>query len=215
MNTMSQAEVGEAGRPVATLPALREQYLAADFSWYGLDEGWEGRRWLSAICPGATGPEHGTLGHGDEPSRRPGEPEPRRFVQVITVPKRPRRIAHDGTGHLEATTCATVASLAGVGLLADSWPWRLDHELRQEWMGQQTNLAWELADDLDGEGWRDLAIPVDAIPARFRYRESEYGWVLVGETREAYVGMYGRGVAAYDLGLARLGDLDAYAAPRG
>lgn len=215
MNTISQAEVGEAGRPAATPSALREQYLAADYSWYGLDEGWEGRRWLSSVCVGPDGPEYGALGHGDEPSRRPGDPEPRRFVQVITVPKRPRRPTGDGTGHLEASTCAAAASLAGVALLADSWPWQLDRELRQEWMDQQTDIAWHLADDLDGDAWSDLTLPVDTIPVRFRYRESEYGWVVAGEARHVHIGMYGRGIGAYGLGLAMLGDLDPYDPPRG
>jgi hypothetical protein len=191
-------------------PSLLEQYLTADFPWYGLDAGWDGRRWLASVCAGREGLEYGTLGHGDAPSRRPGVPTPRKFVSVVTVPQRDRRPSGDGAGMLEATSMASAASVAGVALLGDSWPWDLERELRQEWMDQQTHLAWELADNLDGDGWTGLAIPVNGVPNRFRYRESEYGWVLAGKAAGVYLGLYGRGVSAYGLGLALLPDLKAY-----
>ncbi|MYW02096.1 hypothetical protein [Streptomyces sp. SID3343] len=190
---------------------LLAEYLAADFPWYGLDDGWNGRRWLSSVCNGPCTVEHGTLGHGDRPSRRPGDPSPRRSVSVVTVPQRPRRPSGDGTGQMEATSKASAASLAGVALLADSWPWQLDRGTRAQWVDQQTTLAWELSDDLDGTDWSDLAIPVDGIPCRFRYRESVYGWVLAGELSGVYIGVYGHGASAYGLGLSKAVDLSTYA----
>lgn len=211
MDTISHAgealPADEAGRP-----DLSADYLGADFPWYGLDEGWTSRRWLSSACKSRQTVEYGTLGHGDRPSRRPGDPAPRRYVSVVTVPRRPKRPAGDGTGQMEATSKASAASLAGVGLLADSWPWALDRATRAQWLDQQTNLAWDLSDTLDGSDWSDLAIPVDGIPSRFRYRESAYGWVLAGESPDVYIGVYGRGVSAYGLGLSRGVDLSKYTA---
>lgn len=185
-----------------TRAPLLDRYLAGDFPWYGLDEGWTGRRWLGSVCEGREGLEYGTLGHGDTPSRRPGDPTPRKFVAVVTVPRRERRRSGDGAGMLEATSVASAASVAGVGLLSDTWQWELDREMRQEWVEQQTYLAWELADDLDGDGWTGLALPVDGVPNRFRYRESAYGWVMAGEAAGVYLGVYGHGVSAYGLGLS-------------
>lgn len=205
-------QAGDGTAEEGTEPSLLDQYLAADFPWYGLDEGWDGRRWLASVCQGREGLEYGTLGHGDAPSRRPGDPTPRKFVSVVTVPQRERRPSGDGAGLLEATSMASAASVAGVALLADSWPWELDRELRQEWMDQQTHLAWELADNLDGDGWKGLALPVNGVPNRFRYRESEYGWVLAGQAAGVYLGVYGRGVSAYALGLALMSELKPYEA---
>ncbi|WP_406296858.1 hypothetical protein OG948_14635 [Embleya sp. NBC_00888] len=212
MDTISHAgealPADEAGKP-----DLLAEYLGADFPWYGLDEGWNGRRWLSSVCRGRGAIEYGTLGHGDLPSRRPGDPTPRRFVSVVTVPQRPKRPAGDGTGQMEATSKSSAASLAGVALLAESWPWQLDRTTRAEWLDQQTNIAWDLSDNLTGPGWTDLAIPVDGVPSRFRYRESAYGWVLAGESAGVYIGVYGRGASAYGLGLSRSVDLRTYTRP--
>ncbi len=211
MDTMSHAGVTEptkadeaTGDPLGTAARspLLDRYLAADFPWYGLDEGWTGQRRLGAVCEGGEGLEYGTLGHGVSPSRRPGDPTPRKFVTVGTVARRERRRSRDGSGMLEATSMASAASVAGVGLLSDTWQWELDRDMRQEWVEQQTYLAWELADDLDGDGWTGLALPVDGVPNRFRYRESAYGWVMAGEAADVYVGVYGHGVSAYGLGLA-------------
>ncbi|UGQ09485.1 hypothetical protein LO772_21370 [Yinghuangia sp. ASG 101] len=210
MDTMSHAGVtdqtggdaggGQTGKEARAL--LLDRYLAADFPWYGLDEGWTGRRWPGSVCEGGEGLEYGTLGHGDSPSRRPGDPTPRKFVAVVTMPRRERRRSGDGAGMLEATSMAGAASVAGVGLLSDTWQWELDRDMRQEWVEQQTYLAWELADNLDGDGWTGLALPVDGVPNRFRFRESEYGWVMAGEAAGVYLGVYGHGVSAYDLGLS-------------
>ena len=68
-------------------------------------------------------------------------------------------------------------------------------------MDQQSALAWELADDLGGPGWSALTLPVNGTPQPFRYRESEYGWVLAGDAPGVHLGAYGRGVSAYGLGL--------------
>lgn len=205
MSEVSERTPHAQGAPLAA-------FVTADFPWYGLDQSWSGPRWLSAAVADATGAvEYGTIGHGDGPSRRPADPTPRRFASVVTVAHRPRRPSQDGTGYLDATSPASAASVAGVGLLADSWPWHLDRSLRQDWMNQQTNLAWELADELDGEHWSSLALPVDGAPVTFRYRESEYGWVLAGEVPGVYLGAYGRGLSAYGLGFAVVPDVSALA----
>ena len=60
----------------------------------------------------------------------------------------------------------------------------MDHSLRDDWLDQQTETAWELADDLDGADWSTLSLPVDGVPTPFHYRESEFGWVLAGSTAE-------------------------------
>lgn len=189
-------------------------YLKADFPWYGLDDAFRGPRWLSAVGTSADGTvEHGSTGHGDQPSVR-GEldPDSRRFVVVVTVAHRPVRRSTDGTGVLEATSVATAAWLAGSGLLNRTWPVQMEHSLRQDWLDQQTAIAWDLADNLTGPGWTTLTLPVDTTPTEFRYRESEYGWVLAGSTAGgAHLGAYGRGMSAYGLGLCVIEDITAYA----
>jgi hypothetical protein len=189
-------------------------YLKADFPWYGLDDAFTGHRWLNPVGMSADGTvEHGSAGHGDEPSVK-GElaPQTLRFVVVVTVAHRPVRRSTDGTGVLEATSVATAAWLAGSGLLGRTWPVQMDHTLRQDWLDQQTAIAWDLADNLTGPGWSTLTLPVDAAPTEFRYRESEYGWVLAGSAPGgAPLGAYGRGMSAYGLGLGVVRDLTAYA----
>jgi hypothetical protein len=161
--------------------------------------------------------EYGVLVHGDMPSKRPDEASPRRFATVVSMAKLGRRALGDPVrpvGYIEPTTECTVAAVAGIGLLSDDWPWRLDRSLRQDWLHQQTELAYDVAEHLDADPWRSLALPVDGEPAKFRYRESEYGWVLAGDTRGCWLGAYGRGVSAYGLGFARLTTLDGYMTPR-
>ena len=86
----------------------------------------------------------------------------------------------------------------------------MEHSLRQDWLDQQTGVAWELADDLDGQGWNTLSLPVDGVPTDFHYRESEYGWVLAGSAQEGvHLGAYGRGMSAYGLGFAVVKDIAA------
>ncbi|MER7461992.1 hypothetical protein [Streptomyces sp. NPDC097981] len=208
------AQPQEAAAPVPAARRTAEGYLRADFPWYGLDGAFTGPRWLMQVGTGADGTvEHGSTGHGGEPSARgelaTGEKE--RFAVVVTIASNPLRRSSDGTGVLEATSVSSAAWLAGSGLLAYSWPGQMDHSLRNDWLDQQTEAAWELADDLDGEGWSTLSLPVDGEPTTFHYRESEFGWVLAGSTRGGvYLGAYGRGMSAYGLGFSVIGDIASY-----
>ncbi|MFD8146172.1 hypothetical protein [Streptomyces sp. NPDC059708] len=208
---------GRSADATAPVPAARraaEGYLKAGFPWYGLDGAFTGPRWLMQVGTGADGTvEHGSTGHGDEPSVRgeiaTGEKE--RFAVVVTVASNPLRRSGDGTGVLEATSVSSAAWLAGSGLLAYSWPAQMDHTLRDDWLDQQTEAAWELADDLAGEDWSTLSLPVDGEPTTFHYRESEFGWVLAGSTGSGvHLGAYGRGMSAYGLGFSAIPDLGAY-----
>jgi hypothetical protein len=188
-------------------------YLMADFPWYGLDEAFTGRRWLHTIGASADGTvEHGSIGHGDEPSLKadPADAEGLRFAVVVTLANRPGRRSADGTGVLEATSVSSAAWLAGSGLLSCTWPTTMDRVLREDWLDQQTATAWELADDLAGPGWSTLTLPVDGSPTPFHYRESAYGWVLAGSARGVHLGAYGRGMSAYGLGLAVVKDVTVY-----
>lgn len=179
--------------------------------WYGLDEAWVGDRWLGSIMLGPDGvAEYGTLGHGDHPARRPDDLSPRRFCGVVTMARLDRRPG-GGAAVLEPTTLSTLAAVAGLGLLSDAWPWTVDKALRGDWLHQQTDLAYEVAENLDDAPWRAVQLPVDGKPTRFRYRESEYGWVLAAELRECWLGAYGRGVTAYGLGFEQV-TLDAWEA---
>src|SRR4051794_14414101 len=78
-------------------------YLMAAFPWYGLDGTYTGRRWLMQVGTAYDGTvEHGSLGHGEEPSKNLETHDTRRFAVVVTVPRRPGRRSSDGTGVLEA-----------------------------------------------------------------------------------------------------------------
>lgn len=194
-------------------PRMAAQAEAAGFPWYGLDEAFTGPRWLMQVRAGADGVvEHGAMGHGEEPSLRvETSPENQRFAVVVTVATRPVRRSADGTGVLEATSVSSAAWLAGSGLLSCTWPTQMERALRQSWLDQQTDIAWDLADNLSGEGWSTLSLPVDGVPAEFRYRESEYGWVLAGTAGESvHLGAYGRGMSAYGLGFSTIKDLATY-----
>lgn len=162
--------------------------------------------------------EHGSIGHGDEPSVRneytagADDEAKERFAVVVTVAANDVRRSADGTGVLEATSVSSAAWLAGVGLLSFTWPGQLDHTRRDDWLDQQTETAWVLADDLAGSDWSTLSLPVDGVPTPFHYRESEFGWVLAGSTSQGvHVGAYGRGMSAYGLGFAVMKDIEAYA----
>ncbi|TGB08906.1 hypothetical protein E4099_14625 [Streptomyces palmae] len=204
----------------------------AAFPWYGLDEAFTGPRWLMQVGASSDGTvEHGSTGHGDEPSLRAEVDaearEKQRFAVVVTVASRPLRKSADGTGVLEATSVSSAAWLAGAGLLSATWPSRMERALRQDWLDQQTAIAWELADDLDGSAWSQLSLPVDGSPISFRYRESEYGWVLAGSEHNGccdgsgeaaacggsgvHIGAYGRGMSAYGLGFSVIKDITGYA----
>lgn len=197
-------------------PHLQEErrvdgYLLAAFPWYGLDETFSGPRWLMQVGTSADGTvEHGSLGHGDEPTRNLEDSAARRFAVCTTVSRRPVRDSADGTGTLEATSASSAAWLAGAGLLNCTWPPKMDRALRQDWLEQQTAIAWELADDLGGPAWSGLTLPVDGEPVPFHYRESEYGWVLAGEARGVHLGAYGRGMSAYGLGFSVVADISSY-----
>lgn len=191
-------------------------YLRAPFPWYGLDEAFTGPRWLMQVAVAADGMvQHGSVGHGDEPSIRPDAPdaataERERFAAVVTIPANPVRLSSDG-GVLEATSVSSAAWLAGSGLASFTWPAQMDHVRRGEWLDQQTETAWELADDLEGDDWSTLSLPVDGVPTDFYYRESEFGWVLAGSARSGvHIGAYGRGLSAYGLAFSVIVDIGSY-----
>lgn len=177
METTSRVE----GVPTARRTA--EGYLRAPFAWYGLDEAFTGPRWLMQVGTAADGSvQHGSTGHGEAPSIKSdvSTTEKERFAVVVTVAASPVRRTGDGTGVLDATTVSSAAWLAGSGLLVHTWPASLDHAMRDNWLDQQTETAFELADDLGGPEWSTLSLPVDGVPMPFHYRESEFGWVLAG-----------------------------------
>ncbi|MEH0519587.1 hypothetical protein QBA38_11215 [Streptomyces stelliscabiei] len=215
----AQASAAEGGQQVPSARRTVDGYLLAHFPWYGLDEAFTGPRWLMQVGMSAEGAvEHGSIGHGDEPSVRneytasADDETKERFAVVVTVAANDVRRSADGTGVLEATSVSSAAWLAGVGLLSFTWPGQLDHTLRDDWLDQQTETAWVLADDLAGPDWSTLSLPVDGVPTTFHYRESEFGWVLAGSTSEGvHVGAYGRGMSAYGLGFAVIKDIEAYA----
>ncbi|MFC5908456.1 hypothetical protein [Streptacidiphilus monticola] len=200
---------------VGAVPTEAAQgFLRADFPWYTLDDGWTGPRWLGTVGTSPDGEvDYGSLGHGDEPVRSYLAQDPaegRRFAVVVTVASRPQRRLKDGTGLLEATSVASAAWLAGSGLLTATEQVPMERALRQEWLDQQTTLAWDLADAIDGPGWTSLTLPVNGTPQAFRYRESEYGWVLAGDAPGVHLGAYGRGVSAYGLGFTTVTDLSVF-----
>lgn len=218
METTSR--VGADGAPsrvtaegVATTRRTVDGYLAAPFPWYGLDGAFTGPRWLMQVTAGADGTvQHGSTGHGEEPVvRTDAGAEKARFAVVVTLASSPVRGSGDGTGVLDATTVSSAAWLADAGLLACTWPPQMDHTLRSEWLKQQTETAFELADDLDRAPWSTLSLPVDGVPVEFHYRESEFGWVLAGSApKGVHIGAYGRGMSAYGLGFAVVDDITAY-----
>lgn len=211
----SGVEAGDEAQEASGGNRAVDGYLRAAFPWYGLDEAFTGSRWLLRVGATADGTvEHGATGHGEVPTyRSEQEQEGQRFAVVVTVASRPVRRSTDGTGVLEATSVSSAAWLAGSGLLSCTWPSQMERSLRDDWLEQQTAAAWELADDLDGPAWSTLSLPVGGVPTAFRYRESEYGWVLAGEARDGvHVGAYGRGMSAYGLGFSVIKDITEYAA---
>jgi hypothetical protein len=186
----AQAPAAEGGQQVPSARRTVDGYLLAPFPWYGLDEAFTGPRWLMQVGTSADGAvEHGSIGHGEEPTVRGETTEDKeRFAVVVTVAASPVRRSADGTGLLEATSVSSAAWLAGVGLLSFTRP------------------------DLTGPDWSSLSLPVDGVPTPFHYREAEFGWVLAGSTQEGvHVGAYGRGMSAYGLGFSMIKDIGAYA----
>ncbi|UGY93488.1 hypothetical protein [Streptomyces gobiensis] len=213
METTSRAAAQECVQVPRAPRRAVDGYLMAGFPWYGLDEAFTGPRWLMQVGSAADGTvEHGSTGHGEEPSLRvETSPDNQRFAVVVTVASRPVRRSADGTGVLEATSVSSAAWLAGSGLLSCTWPTQMDRGLRQDWLDQQTALAWDLADSLGGDAWNTLSLPVDGAPTDFHYRESEYGWVLAGSAGEGvHLGAYGRGMSAYGLGFSVIKDITEY-----
>ncbi|WP_067282108.1 hypothetical protein [Streptomyces jeddahensis] len=212
VDAQPSAMEGEQQAPIAG--ETLEGFLMAPFPWYGLDEAFTGPRRLLSVGTAADGcVEHGSIAHGDEPTvRGDAQEEKERFTVVVTVAANPVRRSPDGTGLLEATSVSSAAWLAGVGLLSVTWPAQMDHTLRDDWLEQQTETAWALADDLAGSAWSTLSLPVDGVPTPFHYRESEFGWVLAGSTPEGvHVGAYGRGMSAYGVGFSMIKDITTYA----
>jgi hypothetical protein len=210
MDTTSHA-VGDQHAETAPAGPAAPGFADADFPWYALDDAWTGRRWYGSTGTSTDGRvvDYGSLGHGDEPVRSYLAQDPaegRRFAVVVTVARRAARRLDNGTGMLEATSVASAAWLAGSGLLAATEHAPMERSLRQDWLDQQTTLAWDLADDIDGPGWSSLTLPVNGTPQAFRYRESEYGWVLAGDAPGVHLGAYGRGVSAYGLGFTTVTD---------
>ncbi|PCG85681.1 hypothetical protein CIB93_13195 [Streptomyces sp. WZ.A104] len=220
METTSRVDTDGAPGTVTAegVPAARrtvDGYLEAPFPWYGLDEAFTGPRWLMQVGTAADGTvQHGSVGHGHEPSVKTdgAAAEKERFAVVTTVAASPVRRSGDGTGVLDATTVSSAAWLAGSGLLAYTWPPLMDHSLRDDWLDQQTETAFTLADDLGSAPWSTLSLPVDGVPVEFHYRESEFGWVLAGSAHTGvHIGAYGRGMSAYGLGFSVVKDIETYA----
>lgn len=205
-----------------------EVFLSAALPWYGLDAQWNGPRRLGTVSTGPDGAvEYGLLGHGEPPATRPtrGDHTPRKGATVLTMALLPRRTvprpADGGKVFLEATDVAAAAAIAGLRLVEEQWPWRLEQAMRQDWLQQQRDLACEVAERLGEPPWRLLTLPLDGAPHVFHYRESQYGWVLAATaplkapahpggtpahdepSREFLLAAYGRGVSAYALGFAR------------
>lgn len=213
---VSPASAGQAAHAAGDEAGFRE----AGLPWYGLDEGWTRERRLGALCRGADGlVEYGSLEHGDPPAGRPGLDAYRKAVTVVTMARLPRRpvLRPDGRpgGFLEATDAAAVAAVAGLGLVAEQWPWKLQVGLRQDWLYQQRELACSSAEQLGGEPWRMLTLPLGGAPHVFHYRECDYGWVLVAPGPvesggvSCFLAAFGHGVSAYPLVLAQA-DLSDY-----
>jgi hypothetical protein len=216
----SRSIAASASIRTARAPGEKSAFSAAGLPWYGLDEGWTRERRLGALSLGADGAvEYGMLEHGDPPAGRPGLDAYRKAVTVVTMACLPRRpvLRPDGApgGFLEATDAAAVAAVAGLGLVAEQWPWKLQVGLRQDWLAQQRELACSSAERLGGEQWRMLTLPLGGAPHVFHYRESDYGWVLAApgpiETAGGgcFLAAFGHGVSAYPLVLARA-DLSDY-----
>ncbi len=108
-------------------------------------------------------------------------------------------------GSVEAMNVGAAAALAGVGLVEDNWPWDLDVNLRQQWLDQQRELAYVVAETLAGEPWQPLTLLVGQQQQAFHYRESPYGWVMAASRPDCSSSPpYGRGVSAYSLAMVRV-----------
>ena len=125
--------------------------------------------------------EHGSTGHGDEPSLTVGGEPGQAALRGRGDGRQPPGAAQRATARRAGGHLGLLRRLAG-GLGA-----AVVHLARPDGpraaaglAGPADAIAWELADDLDGAGWSTLSLPVDGVPTDFHYRESEYGWVLAG-----------------------------------
>lgn len=183
--------------------ALRRQFAAAGFPMYALDGSWRGPRWLGRLRTDPDGtPLYAELGHGS-PRYHQLHPAPSHVVGVVSVRTMPPRY------DLEGTSVGTAAFAAAESLLWFASPVHLDSSVRDSWLLQQSDLAFELAFELDADRWSTVELSLDGEPAKFRYRVTGYGWIAAGESREGFVGMYGRGVELDGLTLVNA-DLQAY-----
>lgn len=196
-------------RGVPETDSALDSFTRADLPWYGLDAGWQGSRNLGVVSTGPDGlVEFGTLRHGDAGPARPDAQAQRRSVTVLTMARlgrRPLRKPDGGdAGSVEAMTAGVAAALAGVGLVEDNWPWHLEAGMRQHWLDQQRELAYELGETLGAQPWHPLTLLVGEQQQAFQYRESPYGWVLAAARPDCFLAAYGRGVSAYSLAFVRV-----------
>jgi len=103
-SAVARAPAAEDGEPVPSARRTVDGYLRAPFPWYGLDEAFTGRRWLMQVGLAAAGAvEHGSVGHGDEPSVRSeytagsDQEAKEKFAVVVTVAANPVRRCADGS----------------------------------------------------------------------------------------------------------------------
>ncbi|MCI0687442.1 MAG: hypothetical protein L0Y54_09440 [Sporichthyaceae bacterium] len=183
--------------------ALRRQFAAADFAMYGLDGSWRGPRWLGRLRTDPDGtPLIGELGHGNSREHQL-QPAPSHVVGVLSVRDAPPRL------ELEGTSVGTAAFAAAECLVQLAAPLHLEADIRETWVDQQADLAFELASELDADRWSTIELPVDAEPAKFRCRDTGYGWIAAGESQDGFIGLYGRGVELDSLVLVTA-DLQTY-----
>ncbi len=177
-----------------------------------------GTRWLIQVGLSAEGTvEHGSLGprgpadpQGDaaDGGTRTGHPA----VRGGRHPRQPARTAQRGRHRHRwrpPRSPRGVAGRFGTALL---------HLARAGWTAGCARTGWTSRPRSPGNSpttWRvptgrTLTLPVDGIPTPFRYRESEYGWVLAGSAPGVHVGAYGRGMSPYGLGLGVVRDITAY-----
>lgn len=185
------------------MTALRRQFATAGFPLYGLDGSWRGPRWLGRLRTDPDGIAlYAELGHGNSREHQL-QPVPSHVVGVLTVRELPPR------SELEGTSVGTAAFAAAESLLTLASPVHLDTMIRDTWVDQQADLAFELSAELDADRWTTLELPLDGEPAKFRYRKTGYGWIAAGESREGFIGLYGRDVEIELLTLATA-DLQSY-----
>ena len=206
---------GGSGQQVPAARRTVDGYLLAPFPWYGLDEAFTGPRWLMQVGTAADGTvEHGSIGHGDEPSiergrvaagqgavrgGRDGRREPR------TAERGRHRATGGHVGLLRGLARRVGAAVASPGPARWTTPCGTTG-----WTSRPRRPGcWRTISD--GADWSTLSLPVDGVPTPFHYRESEFGWVLAGSDAggRAHRGVRA-GMSAYGLGFAVIKDIAAY-----